>query len=223
MGNICFGSKATAGLCQAIIALMPPHSTYQEIHLGNGHIMKRKPPAQRNIGIDLDVRAIEHFSCDYPVELVHGCCHEYVSQFPYDGSELIFADPPYVRATRKAPARYRYRYDYEDEDHVELLELLRQVPCQVMISGYPSALYDELIGEWNTIEVQVMNQAGVVTEKVWFNFECDRVFWSRYAGKNAMHRQRIKRRAESWSSRYREMPPAERLAVLSAMLAVECE
>ena len=223
MGNHFFGSKAAAGLWQAIIALMPPHSVYQEIHLGQGVIMKRKPPAQRNIGIDLDARAIERFSCDYPVELVHGCCHEYVSQFPYDGSELIFADPPYVRATRKAPQRYRYRCDYEDADHVELLELLCQVPCQVMICGYPSALYDEWIGDWNSLEMQVMNQAGVVTEKIWFNFECDRVFWPRYAGRNAMDRQRIRRRAESWSSRCREMPPAERLAILSAMLAVESE
>ncbi|EQD49465.1 phage DNA methylase, partial [mine drainage metagenome] len=47
-----FGSKATSGLCQPIIALMPPHDTYIESHLGGGAIMKRKPPALRNIGID---------------------------------------------------------------------------------------------------------------------------------------------------------------------------
>ena len=49
-----FGSKATAGLCQAIIALMPPHDTYIETHLGGGAIMKRKPPALTNLGIDLN-------------------------------------------------------------------------------------------------------------------------------------------------------------------------
>ncbi|MBL3528811.1 MAG: DNA methylase, partial [gamma proteobacterium endosymbiont of Lamellibrachia anaximandri] len=38
-----FGSKATSGLCQPIIALMPPHDTYIETHLGGGAIMKRKP------------------------------------------------------------------------------------------------------------------------------------------------------------------------------------
>ena len=32
MGNY-FGSKATSGLCQPIIALMPPHDTYIETHL----------------------------------------------------------------------------------------------------------------------------------------------------------------------------------------------
>ncbi len=29
-----FGSKATTGLSQALIALMPPHSVYIESHLG---------------------------------------------------------------------------------------------------------------------------------------------------------------------------------------------
>ena len=51
MSGAYFGSKATSGLCQPIIAMMPPHDTYIESHLGGGAIMKRKPPAQRNIGI----------------------------------------------------------------------------------------------------------------------------------------------------------------------------
>ncbi len=38
-----FGSKATTGLSQALIALMPPHSVYIESHLGGGALMKRNP------------------------------------------------------------------------------------------------------------------------------------------------------------------------------------
>ena len=53
-----FGSKATSGLCQALIAMMPPHGTYIETHLGAGAILKRKPPALRNIGIDVDAQAV---------------------------------------------------------------------------------------------------------------------------------------------------------------------
>ena len=45
-----FGSKATSGLCQALIALMPPHSVYIESHLGGGALMKRKPTGVRSIG-----------------------------------------------------------------------------------------------------------------------------------------------------------------------------
>ena len=35
-----FGSKVTSGLCQPLIAMMPPHSTYIEAHLGGGAIMQ---------------------------------------------------------------------------------------------------------------------------------------------------------------------------------------
>ncbi len=214
-----FGSKATAGLCQPLIAMMPPHATYIETHLGSGAIMRRKPPALRNIGIDLDGAALAGFSCAWPVELVHGCCHRFLEAFDFDGSELVYSDPPYLRHTRKSARRYRH--DYEDADHVALLELLRRLPCRVMISGYPSALYDEHLAGWRSLSLQVMNQAGVVTEKLWFNFAPDRLHWARFAGRNFTDRQRIKRRAESWGRRYQAMPPAERLAVLAAMMAVE--
>ena len=188
-----FGSKATSGLCQAIIALMPPHDTYIETHLGGGAIMRRKAPALRNIGIDRNDRALEGFSCDYPVELVHGCAHRFLTEFAYQGRELIYCDPPYLHATRSGERRYRY--DYEEADHRELLALLKTLPCPVILSGYPSALYDDSLPDWQSLELQVMNQAGVRTEKLWFNFVPDRVHWIRYAGKNHTDRQRIKRKA----------------------------
>jgi len=75
-----FGSKATSGLCQPIIAMMPPHDTYIETHLGGGAIMKRKPPALRNIGIDLHARVLAKFKCDYPVQLIHGCAHRFLAE-----------------------------------------------------------------------------------------------------------------------------------------------
>ncbi len=214
-----FGSKATSGLCQPIIALMPPHDTYIESHLGGGAIMKRKPPALRNIGIDLNQRALEKFRCAYPVELVHGCAHQFLADYDYQGRELVYCDPPYLKETRTSGRRYRF--DYEEHDHLELLMLLKQLPCQVILSGYPCALYDESLAGWQSLELQVMNQAGVRTEKVWFNFTPDRVHWARYAGKNHTDRQRIKRKADNWGRRYRALPPGERLAVLSALMSIE--
>jgi len=214
-----FGSKATSGLCQPIIAMMPPHDTYIETHLGGGAIMKRKPPVLNNIGIDLDARALARFECDYPVELIHGCAHRFLAEYAFRGRELVYCDPPYLKATRSSGRGYRF--DYEQRDHVELLELLKTLSCSVILSGYPSALYDERLEGWQSVELQVMNQAGVRTEKLWFNFTVDRVHWPRYAGKNHTDRQRIKRKAENWGKRYATLPPGERLAVLSAMMAVD--
>lgn len=214
-----FGSKATSGLCQPIIALMPPHDTYIETHLGGGAIMRRKPPALRNIAIDLDPAPLARFACPYPVERVHGCAHQFLRDFAFHGRELVYCDPPYLHYTRSSDRRYRF--EYEEADHVQLLDLLKALPCAVILSGYPSALYDDLLGDWRTVELQVMNQAGVRTEKLWFNFTPDRVFWPAQAGRNFTHRQMIKRKAQGWGQRYQAMPPAERLAVLSAIMAVE--
>ena len=220
MGN-WFGSKATSGLCEPIIALMPPHDTYIETHLGGGAIMTRKPAARDNIGIDLDARALERFQCDYPVEKIHGCAHRFLAEYPFTGRELVYSDPPYLLQTRTSGRRYRF--DYQEPDHVDLLKQLGRLPCPVILSGYPSALYDQWLGDWQTLELQVMNQAGVRTEKLWFNFTPERLFWAGYAGRNFTDRQRIKRKADSWARRYRDMPPAERLAVLAGLMAVEAE
>ena len=89
-----FGSKATSGLCQPLIAMMPPHDTYIETHLGGGAIMRRKPAALHNIGIDRDARALGEFECDYRVELIHGCAHRFLSEYAFEGSELLYSDPP---------------------------------------------------------------------------------------------------------------------------------
>ena len=214
-----YGSKGTTGLSQAIVSAMPPHHTYLETHLGGGAIMKRKPPAQRSIGIDLNRRAIDNFRCDQPVELHHGCAHRFLSGFDFQGRELVYCDPPYVQSTRRSERRYRF--DYTDDDHVALLGILRSLPCQVMVSGYPSALYDAHLAGWRSLEVQVNNQSCVVTEKLWFNFEPDRVHWASLAGRDFTHRQTVKRKAASWGRRYEAMPRAERLAVLAAIMAVE--
>jgi len=216
-----FGSKATSGLCQSIISLMPPHDTYIETHLGGGAIMKRKPAALRNIGIDIDPKVLSSFECDYPVELVNGCAHQFLREYDYQGNELVYCDPPYLLSARSS--NRRYRFDYEESDHRELLKILKRLPCNVILSGYPSSLYEELLPQWGTLELQVMNQAGVRTEKLWFNFVPDRVFWAGYAGRNFTHRQAIKRKAANWAKRYQAMPRAERLAVLAAMMGVETE
>src|SRR5580693_6011684 len=86
-----FGSKATSGLCQPIIAMMPPHDTYIETHLGGGAIMKRKAPALHNIGIDLNARALAKFKCEYPVQLIHGCAHKFLAEYEFHGRELVYS------------------------------------------------------------------------------------------------------------------------------------
>jgi len=199
---------------------MPPHDTYIESHLGGGTVMSRKPASVNNIGIDLNLEALSNFDCDYPVELINGCAHHFLSHYDYTGSELIYCDPPYLVKTRTS-TRSRYTFDYTEQDHIKLLKLLKSLPCNVILSGYPSALYDEQLSRWNSIELQAMTRGGPRTEMLWFNYVIDRVYWATYAGKNFTDRQRIKRKAARWGKNYERLPREERLAILATLMDVE--
>jgi DNA adenine methylase len=216
-----FGSKAGSGVFQLIVAAMPPHDTYIEANLGAGAVMLAKPPAVRTIGIDLDAAAIEAFRPIAPAgaELVRADCVDFLEGFDFSvaGRVLVYFDPPYVAATRTSAKRYRC--DYTDDDHRRLIALARELPAAVMISGYPSALYDELLGDWRSVTFQAMTRGGPRTEQLWFNFPIGPVHWATFAGRNFTDRQRIKRKAARWAAHYRRLPAGERLAVLAALLA----
>ncbi|MCY4463803.1 MAG: hypothetical protein OXC26_25915 [Albidovulum sp.] len=144
--------------------------------------MKRKPPALRLIGIDLNARSVRTFCCDYEVELVHGCCHRFLADYPFEGNELVYSDPPYLMSTRKSQRRYRYHYS--DADH----------GGPAGVAQGPSLFGDDLrlslgslrqdTGGLAQRSVQVMSQAGMVTEKIWLNFMPDRPHWHTCAGRN---------------------------------------
>jgi DNA adenine methylase len=212
------GAKSVSGAYQAIIAAMPPHDVYIETHLGSGAVMRAKPAAARSIGVDLDTRPIEAFCAPYAVELHAGDAVDFLQRFDFAaaGRVLIYADPPYVLSTRTSDKRYPH--DYTDADHRRLIAALRGVPAAVILSGYPSALYDELLGDWRSFRFQAMTRGGPRTEQVWLNFPAGDVQWARFAGANFGERQRIKRKAARWAEHYRRLPAGERLAVLAAIL-----
>jgi site-specific DNA-adenine methylase len=216
------GSKAASGAYQAIIAQMPPHDTYIETHLGTGVVMNNKPSAQRSVGIDVDQATLDKYHQDIAgVELVCADAVSILESFDFDqaGRTLVYADPPYLHETRTS--RKRYRFEYSQEDHIRLLDCLRGIPAAVILSGYPSQLYDELLHDWRTLEFQVMTRGGVRTEKLWMNYEPDAAHWASFAGVNFTDRQRIKRKANRWANNYKQQSPGERLAILAAILEVE--
>ncbi|MDQ9126915.1 DNA adenine methylase [Serratia fonticola] len=226
------GSKAASGAYQAIISQMPPHDTYIETHLGGGAVMLNKPPALRNIGIDIDPITVEGFNQGNPdfldeleerLEIYHDDAVSMLQHFDFtrSGRTLIYADPPYLLETRTGRARYRHEYTVDDHHH--LIAVLRTVPANVMISGYPSALYDELLPDWRNIEFQVMTRGGPRTEKLWMNYAQDAAYSATFAGTDYIDRQRIKRKAERWAGKYRKLPPGERLAIMAELLSIHAD
>ena len=69
---------------------------------------------------------------------------------------LHYVDPPYPMHTRSiangSVNEHRYRWEMKDADHEELAELLRRLNGMVVISSYPSAMYERLYGGWLRME-----------------------------------------------------------------------
>lgn len=93
------------------------------------------------------------------------------------GDALFYCDPPYLHATRSKGATDVYGVEMSDDDHRELAQVLRQCQARVVLSGYPSALYDDLYAEWRRVEFDIANHAAGgrrkarKTECLWFNFQ----------------------------------------------------
>ncbi|RCT89661.1 DNA adenine methylase [Acinetobacter baumannii] len=215
------GAKTGSGVYQAIINLIPPHDTYIELFLGTGAVLARKAKSSREIGIDLNNDCIEAFREEHPdVELYNMDAFEFINNFNFEksGRTVIYCDPPYVLNTRTSDKRYKH--ELSDHDHVKLIQILKLLPssCKVLLSGYRSNLYDELIPNWWSIDFQAMSRGGVKTETIWANFQPNEVHYHTYAGKDFTDRQRIKRKAERWASKFLNLPAPEKQAILASLL-----
>lgn len=89
---------------------------------------------------------------------------------------LHYVDPPYLPETRSPKARHggcmyhAYAHEMSEDDHAELLAALLKLDGMVILSGYPSALYDDALGEWERIERGTFADGGRArTEVLWLN------------------------------------------------------
>jgi DNA adenine methylase len=206
------------GTCyKRIINLMPPHKTYIETHAGGGSVILNKHPADINIAIDVDPSAKEIFRQNNPgnpVRFYTADCQKYLRGLLPAADTLIYADPPYLMSTRKSGSLYKF--EYTEQQHVELLQLLLSLkPSMVMISGYWSRLYADMLRAWNTISFETMTRRGMATEWVWFNFDIpEQLHDYSHLGDNFRDRERITRKQKRWIANLQNMPTVERNALL---------
>jgi len=92
-----------------------------------------------------------------------------------DSSDTLFyLDPPYLNETRSVPDVYGF--EMSQADHRELLELIRGARGKIMLSGYPSDLYDSALSGWSRHTFDLPNNAAAgkskarETEVLWCNF-----------------------------------------------------
>lgn len=95
-----------------------------------------------------------------------------------DGFETLFyLDPPYLHETRSSVGEYG-AHEMTADDHKKLLTLLAGIKGKFLLSGYPSAMYDEFAQRygWNATRKPIDNKASGSatkpkrTECIWCNY-----------------------------------------------------
>ena len=205
---------------QHLINLMPPHGRYVETHLGNGAVLRHKREATTSIGIDLDPRVVMAWRKVAPagLRLIKGDASAWLPRLNLAEGDLVYSDPPYVAASRRT-GRY-YRHDYGDAEHRRLLDVLLGLDCMVVLSGYRSGLYDEMLASWHRHDYRAVTHNGVVTESVWTNFAPGDVLHDySYIGATFRQREAHRRRLDRILRTFEDADPVERNAALARVAA----
>ena len=95
---------------------------------------------------------------------------------------LVYVDPPYMFACRSQKRigndlYHGYRHELSDDDQAALLAQLIDSDAMVIVSGYPTPLYDETFraAGWRRVEKDAWADRGAArTEVLWLNPACVR-------------------------------------------------
>lgn len=102
-----------------------------------------------------------------PVQIEHAPALTIIER--YDRPKVLhYVDPPYWDPN--ADLHSRYAHSLTEADHRELAEALHAARGMVVLSGRPSALYDDLYGDWVQAQRESLTDSGRLgTEALWFN------------------------------------------------------
>lgn len=63
-------------------------------------------------------------------------------------STLHYVDPPYLPETRSFDGGRYYRHEMDRNDHIKLIDTVKTLSGHVIISGYESSLYSDVLSDW---------------------------------------------------------------------------
>ncbi len=122
--------------------------------------------------IDQLPEIIDRLRC---VELLSQPAIQAIRRFDHPDT-LIYCDPPYLHETRAPNSRDVYGIEMTEEQHIELGEVLKACVSKVVISGYPSSLYEDIFRTWRRVAFDIANHAAGGVKKsrkcetLWLNW-----------------------------------------------------
>ncbi len=94
---------------------------------------------------------------------------EVMQRFNYK-NVLLYLDPPYMPGVRHG-RQYRHEM-YDEKSHRELLEAAREHKGPVLVSGYETELYNDMLAGWHREEMVCYSQTCSRKQEVlWMNFK----------------------------------------------------
>jgi DNA adenine methylase len=120
----------------------------------DGYARRIHPAAERLAGVSLECRP----------------ALDLVAAYGRHPDVLLYLDPPYLPATRSDGS---YTHELSAADHGDLIDACLAARSAVMLSGYPSPLYDDALRGWDRVEIATNTGQGGTwsarTEVVWCN------------------------------------------------------
>lgn len=117
-----------------------------------------------------------------PVQIENKNVFDLADKFDSD-TTLTYCDPPYVLESRRDKTG-RYEFEFTQDDHKRLREMLEEFKGAVIVSGYPSELYEQLFADWETVSTKFRANANRSKN------EREEVLWlNPAAAENIRHRQ----------------------------------
>lgn len=91
-----------------------------------------------------------------------------IQKYDYE-NVFMYLDPPYLLGTRN---REQYKHEMSDGEHEKMLQKAVTSKAKIMISGYASEMYDDMLSGWYRKEFRSHAEMGSRrTEVVWMNYE----------------------------------------------------
>lgn len=216
------GGKNAHGTYQQIINLIPPHKIYIEPFVGSGAIFRHKLPSPKTVLNDLSHRIFNYWTKQKPpATSIYKMEAMDVIAINATRDSFIYLDPPYLMETRSSQKKL---FEHEAGDttyHKKLLKVLLAFDpkdVKIMISGYESKLYNDMLKGWQKHSFQAMSRNGLRTEVLWMNYPKPVMLHDdRYLGNNFRQREKIKIKREGWMRRFRSLSPEIRMSILSTL------
>ncbi|MBD2768448.1 DNA adenine methylase [Hymenobacter sp. BT664] len=222
--NTYFGGKGGSGTYQRIINHIRPHDTLVIPFAGNCAVTRAIKWPGRVLINDLDTAVGDAWraaNLGPRLEVYNLPALDFIRnaiQSPRVGRLVIYCDPPYPLDSRKS-SKLIYNHEMTHEQHVELLDAIRWLCVDCLVSTYPNDLYAQQLSHWHRTEFQSMTRKGPATEWLFYNYPTPTVLHDDcFSGENYRTREYTKRKAARWVARYKAMPPHEQQRILGQIL-----